>query len=227
MKTAAFGTEFRSRSEARLAYILNDYNIEWVYEPMSFLLPNGDVYLPDFFLPKIKTIIEYRGYETLKGENQIKEFGDLICRGRVGYNGVKLVSLKSSPFPDEKPSDEIANEDPYELEIWLKRKKEWEALKMGSGDLKYIAIQPEKIRYIQSLNSSWYEGLCIDTTYIAKCPTCEQYSFICIEGSYACSFCGEHYGDALMHNSALLLPDRTNVLTYSNKCDKNSAMRII
>ena len=44
------GYHFRSRLEARWAVFFDALNIEWQYEPEGFELPNGERYLPDFYL---------------------------------------------------------------------------------------------------------------------------------------------------------------------------------
>jgi hypothetical protein len=59
------GICFRSRLEARLAFILNKLEIEWVYEPDGFNLSNGLKYLPDFYLrfgDGTKQVLEAKGY---------------------------------------------------------------------------------------------------------------------------------------------------------------------
>lgn len=53
--------KFRSSLETNWAYILDKLNIEWKYEPKRFRLKNGEVYIPDFYLPELKTWIEVKG----------------------------------------------------------------------------------------------------------------------------------------------------------------------
>jgi hypothetical protein len=55
------GIEFRSGLECRFALILDKLNIIWEYEPKKFLLSNGIFYVPDFYLPELKTWIEVKG----------------------------------------------------------------------------------------------------------------------------------------------------------------------
>jgi hypothetical protein len=45
------GYRFRSRLEARWALFFDALKLEWEYEPEGFALPNGQWYLPDFFIP--------------------------------------------------------------------------------------------------------------------------------------------------------------------------------
>lgn len=44
------GYRFRSRLEARWAVFFDELGIEWEYEPEGFVLPDGELYLPDFWL---------------------------------------------------------------------------------------------------------------------------------------------------------------------------------
>lgn len=57
--------KFRSRLEARWAVFLSALGIRWKYEFEGYVLPNGDWYLPDFFLPKFDggTWVEVKGKE--------------------------------------------------------------------------------------------------------------------------------------------------------------------
>lgn len=51
IQTLYRGYLFRSRLEARWAVFFDSLKIKWVYEPEGFHLANGEMYLPDFFLP--------------------------------------------------------------------------------------------------------------------------------------------------------------------------------
>lgn len=51
IETIYKGYRFRSRLEARYAVFFDRLGIEWEYEFEGFILPNGSLYLPDFFLP--------------------------------------------------------------------------------------------------------------------------------------------------------------------------------
>lgn len=51
IETHYCGYRFRSRLEARYAIFFNSLGIKWEYEFEGFVLPNGDCYLPDFYLP--------------------------------------------------------------------------------------------------------------------------------------------------------------------------------
>lgn len=74
IKTNYNGQEFKSRLEANMAFILDEMEYDWEYEPESFLLDNGEHYQPDFYIPTLNLWIETRGYSTTKGDKQIDGF---------------------------------------------------------------------------------------------------------------------------------------------------------
>jgi hypothetical protein len=59
IETYYHGHRFRSRIEARWAVFYDALGIEFQYEPEGFALPSG-WYLPDFFIPHIKSWIEIK-----------------------------------------------------------------------------------------------------------------------------------------------------------------------
>ena len=59
IETQYRGYRFRSRTEARYAVLFDAAGIVWQYEVEGFHL-NGARYLPDFFLPELKTYIEVK-----------------------------------------------------------------------------------------------------------------------------------------------------------------------
>ena len=59
IETIYRGYRFRSRTEARWAVFFDAAGIEWQYEAEGFEL-NGARYLPDFYLPELKTFIEVK-----------------------------------------------------------------------------------------------------------------------------------------------------------------------
>lgn len=52
---------FRSALEAHWARTLDGLNIIWEYEPWLYHAPSGERYLPDFWLPSLRTFIEVKG----------------------------------------------------------------------------------------------------------------------------------------------------------------------
>lgn len=72
------GVKFKSRLEAQCAFLFDQLDWEWEYEPRSFMLPNGIAYTPDFYIPSCGAFWECRGYSTDKGEAQIQGFASLL-----------------------------------------------------------------------------------------------------------------------------------------------------
>jgi hypothetical protein len=59
IETEYRGFRFRSRTEARYAVFFDAAGIDWQYEVEGFHL-NGARYLPDFFLPELRTYVEVK-----------------------------------------------------------------------------------------------------------------------------------------------------------------------
>jgi hypothetical protein len=55
------GVLFRSTLEADWAATLDSLAIDWQYEPEAVRLPSGELYRPDFYLPRITTWLEVKG----------------------------------------------------------------------------------------------------------------------------------------------------------------------
>lgn len=72
------GITFRSRMEAQSACLLDHIGMSWQYEPISFVLPSGIGYTPDFVVTLHngdRICIESRGYCSDSSIRQIGEFG--------------------------------------------------------------------------------------------------------------------------------------------------------
>lgn len=52
--------KFRSRMEARFASMMDTVRVRWEYEREAYML-DGKPYLPDFWLPESRTIVEIKG----------------------------------------------------------------------------------------------------------------------------------------------------------------------
>lgn len=65
------GVEMRSKMEARTAYVFDQLDIDWEYEPQSFFLQNGMTYIPDFYLRDLDTWVEVKGVMKNKDKKQI------------------------------------------------------------------------------------------------------------------------------------------------------------
>jgi hypothetical protein len=60
IRTAYHGVDFRSRLEAKYAQFFDAHDIKWLYEVEGYDL-DGEYYIPDFWLPEIKTFFEVKG----------------------------------------------------------------------------------------------------------------------------------------------------------------------
>ena len=83
------GIKFRSRTEARWAAFLEKLHIEYQYEMEGFHLPNGEMYVPDFWLPEYKCWIEIKG--TKEGHSQHVDKLMRVCEADVGQYGFVFV----------------------------------------------------------------------------------------------------------------------------------------
>ena len=80
------GVEFRSRLEANVAQLFDKLGWEWEYEAVSFLLPSGVHYRPDFVVDEIGAYVECRGYVSQKGEKQLAEFSRWLSSDPKGVD---------------------------------------------------------------------------------------------------------------------------------------------
>lgn len=64
---------FRSNWEANYARILNEQNINWIYEPQTFDLSNGTTYTPDFKIGE-KKFVEIKGWYDQDSKQKIELF---------------------------------------------------------------------------------------------------------------------------------------------------------
>jgi hypothetical protein len=60
IETEYKGYRFRSRLEARWAVFFDALPLRWEYEPEGFVTSDGTRYLPDFWLPEIRTLAEIK-----------------------------------------------------------------------------------------------------------------------------------------------------------------------
>ena len=80
------GYRFRSRLEARWAVFFDALGIEYMYEPEGLILPDGTLYLPDFYLPKCKTFFEVKGLMNGKDMHKIEQLIQSGNRVVIGYD---------------------------------------------------------------------------------------------------------------------------------------------
>lgn len=64
------GYWFRSKLEFKWAKFFHFMDIDWIYEPAQFKLPNGQKYTPDFYLPALRFWIEIKSRYPLEKERK-------------------------------------------------------------------------------------------------------------------------------------------------------------
>ncbi len=105
IETVYKGYRFRSRLEARWAVFFDALGVKWVYEPEGYDLGDAGWYLPDFWLPQVKSFAEVKPKKFTH-----EEF----------YKCVELPSaciLLDSEVPENRPYFEVekSKEDDYLL----------------------------------------------------------------------------------------------------------------
>lgn len=80
---------FRSRLEARYAIFLDAIGEEWIYEPETYDL-DGEWYLPDFWLPRMKCFLEIKG--PLPNESEVSK-----CRKLQYHSGHAVILVHGLP----------------------------------------------------------------------------------------------------------------------------------
>lgn len=96
------GYRFRSRLEARWAVVFNRLNIPYEYEPEGFYLPDGSMYLPDFYLPSHRVFAEVKGGPISSSDwAKVVSFATARNLERDRYDAVEVVLLGS--LHPEKP----------------------------------------------------------------------------------------------------------------------------
>lgn len=99
VKTTYDGIEFRSKTEARFAVVLNTLKIEYKYEPECMNLSNGLKYLPDFYLPQFDQWVEVKGVMEEYDEQKISCF--------EADSGSQMIIVESSLMMHYFHGDEV------------------------------------------------------------------------------------------------------------------------
>lgn len=118
------GHLFRSRLEAKWAVCFDLLEIGWEYEKQGYALPNGEAYLPDFFLPSI-TCPRYTGTwieikPTTPTQPELKKM-ELLCSGSTNMGEILAGSNVNL---DELT---VYSFDPTSDKVWHSRKGRTEA----------------------------------------------------------------------------------------------------
>lgn len=95
IETRYAGCHFRSRLEARWAVFFDHLNIAWQYEPEGFVGCHGTPYLPDFYLPELRSWVtgatgDQGVYVEVKGSQSQLENDSYKIGQCIDYNHTPL-----------------------------------------------------------------------------------------------------------------------------------------
>ncbi len=96
IETVYNGYRFRSRLEARWAVFFDAFGFEYSYEPEGFDLGEAGYYLPDFYLPSIRSYVEIKpGPLNDEEKRKLVALNDDPPEGAFG--AIALIGLPSWP----------------------------------------------------------------------------------------------------------------------------------
>lgn len=119
-------TAFRSTLEADWAATLDYMSVPWTYEPRTLRLPSGNRYVPDFWLPEIRTWLEVKG-DGIPGLAKTMELAqEPVCGCTSGCDcgergGVMVVAGLSGQYVEEMRCSTMRWADPLERGLFLAR----------------------------------------------------------------------------------------------------------
>jgi hypothetical protein len=93
IETRYRGYRFRSRTEARWAVFMDAIGVEWQYEAEGFNV-NGIYFLPDFWLPQLKTFVE------IKPDEKSAEAAEPVLRDLVNAQNCHGIIITGAPNAD-------------------------------------------------------------------------------------------------------------------------------
>lgn len=97
------GITFRSHLEAKWAATLDTLGVVWTYEPETITLPSGTVYIPDFWLPELRTWLEAKGTGIPRIEKAVELGESRACHCKdqctCQWPGGQLVLIGHPPKP--------------------------------------------------------------------------------------------------------------------------------
>lgn len=164
------GIQFRSKMEARLAVLLDEFNADWEYEPIQ-----EDGYTPDFRIKNVEKVLECRGFKCDKSDlyvevkyalfkgnaRQLENFAEkhhIIIGGRLP---LKQSLNNWDSFVDS--FSEIGNtvckgENPNEIKYW-----NWEMIDGSDEQAMLVVMADGNIKLARELEYGGYISVGIDT----------------------------------------------------------------
>lgn len=162
------GTAFRSKLEADWAATLDSLGIIWEYEPETITLPSGTVYIPDFWLPELRTWIEAKGTGVPRIEKTIELGESRAChcedRCTCEWSGGQLVLIGHPPKPYDAWSG--YEDSGFDMSYWTLRRRAW--------------------RHRGHPNWSSAHG---QPAWLTRCPTCRRTGWFVMTAPLRCRAC--------------------------------------
>jgi hypothetical protein len=119
-------TAFRSTLEADWAATLDYMSVRWAYEPRTLHLPSGKTYIPDFWLPEIRTWLEVKG-DGIPGLAKTRELAqEPVCGCAAqcdceGRGGVMVIAGFSARYAEGMRYGTMRWADPLAFTSFLSR----------------------------------------------------------------------------------------------------------
>lgn len=181
---------FKSKNEWYLATLLDILGITWEYESMTFILPNGEQYTPDFYLPEIGQFIEAKSG---KAERLHKP-----------YMLQKMLFDQANPSLADTLKSEVtteSNENGIQMIYPSPYPETWKMLKV------YIAWDGQLI-YADALTyTDTIPGTLYPEAFWGMCPECDRWYPVCNTDSFNCRYCNVYFGDGFQSTLTIVHPD--------------------
>lgn len=149
------GKKFRSKNEAKMAYIFDKLDIKYEYESQYFTFDDGTKYLPDFYLPEYDQWVEVKGVMTEEDKHKIELLEALWGTDVVVVDDLMRASTRYEEVYLTK--DDGFTSDPYYADAVLQAYREAQSFNFeqdfGSGcdnaHDPYLRLCRLKARYLQ------------------------------------------------------------------------------
>lgn len=179
---------FKSKNEWYLATLLDFLDIVWEYEPSTFLLPSGESYTPDFWLPEVGAYIEAKS-------------GSKAERLHKPYELQKMffdqVNCDLDPSQSELVSE--PNENGIQMIYTASEPESWKMLKVyvcWDGQLSYAQCGPAELA-MYGPDSFW--GMCAGCDHWYPVSHCD---------TYTCRSCGTWFSGTFKSRLTVRPTDR-------------------
>ncbi len=97
--------QMKSILEARTALFFDLLNIKWIYEYNKYLLSDGSIVVPDFFLPELKTFVECKGDFNGANKGIWRKFTIETNSEMMLFNGQQILWISMKEWDSELLED--------------------------------------------------------------------------------------------------------------------------